>query len=297
MGKGNKAKGFTLVELLITMVLLSIITGAIMVLASTYVFHFEQADDLSMARQRGIMVATYLENRVLHAGLGMPAAGAASTDFGTNFYELLNGSHSSELVGFSQAVNVTSGDRVLAVAYALPSGLYTTASCDCEYGVDVDVELSSNVDEDKIEANGGSTTEGWVTFPSYGRVFLVKGISGSTITLEPKLKGFLPANDEMHYVRFLKAYVSGDKFYAEDLTRQSPQPIVEGIVDCAFYWDNEARVLTVAILARGNTRKGVLISPENIPGWEDEDGNSLSIPEEARHYHLSVIRREWRVRN
>jgi len=288
----SRSKGFTLVELLIVMVLLAIIAGAIITLANTYLLHFEQADDLSMARQRGIMVATYLENRVLHAGLGMPD----SSDFAANFQELLNGTYSSELVNFSQTVNVASGDRMLEVAYAVPSGLYTLDSADCDAGTDVDIELSGNVDTTKL-AISENTTEGWVTFPSYGRAFLVKGISGSTITLEPKVKGFLPANDEMHYVRFLRAYASGGKFYAQDLTRQSPQPIVEGIEDCVFYWNGDTGTLTVAILARGNTRKGGLISPENVPGWEDENGNPLSIPEEARHYHLSVVRREWRVRN
>jgi len=296
MVKESRAKGFTLVELLITMVLLSIIAGAIITLGSTYVLHFEQADDLSMARQRGIMVLTYLENRVLNAGLGMPAAGAASTDFATNFHELLNGSHSAELTDFAQAVNVTSGDRVLAVAYALPSGLYTVDSYDCSYGVDVDVELSSNVDTTKV-TNDKNKTEGWVTFPSFGRAFLVKSVASTTITLEPKLDSFLAANDEMYYVRFLKAYVQGGKFYAEDVTRQSAQPVVEGIVDAVFYWDEGTRTLTAAVLARGNTRKGILIAPENLPGWEDADGNPLAIPEEARHYHLSVTRREWRLRN
>ncbi|MDN5319328.1 MAG: hypothetical protein PWR00_1291 [Thermovirga sp.] len=296
MEKGSKAKGFTLVELLITMVILSIIAGAIITLGSTYVLHFEQADDLSMARQRGIMVLTYLENRVLHAGLGMPAAGAASTDFATNFHDLLSGTHSAELTDFAHAVNVTSGDRVLAIAYALPSGLYTVDSHDCEYGVDVDVELSSNVDTTKV-TNDGNKTEGWVTFPAFGRAFLVKGVVGATVTLEPKLEAFLPANDEMYYVRFLRAYAQGGKFYAEDVTRQAAQPVVEGIVDAVFYWDEGTRTLTAAILARGNTRKGVLIAPENLPGWEDADGNPLTIPEEARHYHLSVTRREWRLRN
>jgi len=284
-----------MVELLIAMVILVIVAGSALMLASTFSRHFVQSSELSTARQRGIMAVTYLENRILQGALGMPGSGSAETDFRTAFNELLTGPSSADLSGFIQAVNVV-GDNELLLAYSMPSGLFTVTSNDCNAYEAVTVTLSGTPDPTKISDsfethNFANSTEGWVTFPSFGRAFSVESILGSDLTLEPRLDGYLSENSEMYYVRFLRAYVSNETFYAEDVTRQSPQPVVKGIIDCQFSWDFDEGLLTVAILARGDRRNGSMVSPETLAGW---DGN---IADDARHYYLSVVRRGWRVRN
>jgi hypothetical protein len=259
-------------------------------LGSIYLTHFTQSDELSTATERDIMVVTYLENRVLQSALGMPGAGAASTDFETAFNELLTGSSPVDLSDWSEAVNVIDGNTLL-LAYGMPSGLYTTDSCDCDYGVNETVTLSGAIDTTKISTSYSTSTEGWVTFPSFGGVFAVEGISGSDLILKPKRGGFLSTNSEMYYVRFLRAYVENGKFYSEDVTRQSPQAVVEGIIGCQFEWDDEDRLLTVAVLGRGNKRNTSMVTPQTMSGWDGviSDGD--------RYYRLSVVRRGWRVRN
>ena len=284
-----------MVELLIAMVILAIVAGAVLMLASTFSRHFVQSSELSTARQRGIMAVTYLENRILQGALGMPGAGSAETDFRTAFNELLTGPSSADLSVFTQAVNII-GDNELLLAYAMPSGLFTITSNDCSAYGTVAVALSGTPDPTKIAASSAAnnytrSTEGWVTFPSFGRAFSVETISGSNLTLRSRLDGYLSENSEMYYVRFLRAYVSGDSFYAEDVTRQSPQPVVKGIIDCQFSWEIDEGLLTVAVLARGDRRYNSMVSPQTLAGW---DGN---VPNDARHYYLSVVRRGWRVRN
>jgi prepilin-type N-terminal cleavage/methylation domain-containing protein len=291
----RKMVGFTMVELLIAMVILVIVSGAALMLASTFSSHFVQSNELSTARQRGIMAVTYLENRVLQGALGMPGAGSAETDFRTAFNDLLTGPSSADLSAFNHAVNII-GDNELLLAYAMPSGLFTVTSNDCSAYGTVTVALSEAPDPTKIAASSAAnnytrSTEGWVTFPSFGRAFSVETISGSSLTLRSRLDGYLGENSEMYYVRFLRGYVSNETFYAEDVTRQSPQPVVKGIIGCQFSWDIEEGLLTVAVLARGDRRNNAMVSPQTLAGW---DGN---IPNDVRHYYLSVVRRGWRVRN
>jgi len=291
----GKLGGFTMVELLIAMVLIAIVAGAALMLASTFSRHFVQSNELSTARQRGIMAATYLENRILQGALGMPGSGSAETDFRTAFNDLLTGPSSADLSGFTHAVNVI-GDHELLLAYAMPSGLFTVTSNDCNAYGTVAVVLSEAPDPTKIAASSAAnnytrSTEGWVTFPAFGRAFSVETVSGSNLILRSRLDGYLGENSEMYYVRFLRAYVSGETFYAEDVTRQSPQPVVKGIIDCQFFWDFDEGLLSVAFLARGDRRNNTMVSPQTLAGWEG------TIADDDRHYYLSVVRRGWRVRN
>lgn len=283
-------KGFTLVELLIALVIMFIVAGSAMMLGTTFSKNFTQSNELSMARERGIMVVTYLENRILNAALGMPGAGSAGTDFTTAFNELLTGPSAASLANWTGAVNIVGGNELL-VAYAMPSGLYMVTSGDCVAGNPITVSLSGAPDSDKVATDYINKTTGWITFPSFGRSFTVQAIAGSDLTLGPKLTGHLGANSEMCYVRFLRGYASGGVFYAQDVTRQAAQPVVEGIVDCQFTWDPADRLLSVAVLARGNGRSSTMISAQTKAGW---DG---LISDDDRHYYLSVVRRGWRIRN
>ena len=65
-------KGFSLVEILIAVVILSIVSIAAVGLFFAFTKHFEQSADLTAARQRGEMVLSRLELPALQAGLSMP---------------------------------------------------------------------------------------------------------------------------------------------------------------------------------------------------------------------------------
>jgi len=288
----RSGKAFTFVELLIAMVIVAIVSGAVIMLGYTYFNHFEQSTELSMARERGIMVATYLENRLLNSSLGMPGAGSTEGDFKAAFTELLYGNE-SYFLEWDETVNVVDDDSTLLVAWSAPSGSYTTESYVLEQGEPIEIEFDNPLDPTKVSNDWEKSTEGWVVFPGFNwPLRVMRPVTGTTLTLQTNIpRRFLSANEQLHYVRFLRAYVDNGYFKVEDLTRQSPQSIVEGILNCKFLWDPDIRVLTVAVLARGNKRFNRMVTPEQINGWPDP------ISDEHRYYYLALVRKGWRLRN
>jgi prepilin-type N-terminal cleavage/methylation domain-containing protein len=292
VGKNHKT-GFTFVELLIAMVIVAIVSGAVIMLGYTYLNHFEQANELSMARERGIMVMTYLEKRVLHTGIGMPLSNGLFDDA---FSGLLAGSLSSWNQPLDNPVDET-GSTELRIAYAVPSGVRTIASADV-VTTSTTIELSGPVGGHIDTTYTETSTKDWVVFPSLRMPLRVTGhsdTSGSeTVDVLAKVdepEGWhVPANDEMHVVRFMRAFADGGLFKVEDMTAGTgEQPVVEGIVDCVFSVDDSG-VLSVAVLARGNNRYDRYVAPADIDGWG-------VVPEDARHYHLTAVSKGWRIRN
>ncbi len=290
-------KAFTFVELLIAMVIIAIVSGAVIMLAYTYFNHFEQAKELSMARERGIMVVTYLEKRILNAGLGMPTG---TTSFKNGFGETLLSAIAVEIGGeeWDKTVFKPDEDREdseeLLIAYAIPSGMRTIEYSQIGTGGET-IRLSS-LDASKIEKNNKSTTKGWTVVPSQRMPFYITdyNTANKTIELTPGTDGTwaVPANEELHLVRFMKAFVENETFKVNDLTIPGgSQPLVEGILDCRFVMDGESGLLSVFILARGNRKYSRPVTPESLKGWD------FPLPSGARNYHLTVINKGWRVRN
>jgi len=289
-------KAFTFVELLIAMVILAIVSGAVIMLAYTYFNHFEQANELSMARERGIMVATYLEKRILNAGLGMPTMGNSFTDA---FEGLWNHADfaGEEWEGpvFEPEAGAGYSDKLM-VAYAIPSGVYTISSGDIGSAAS-SVAVSRPVDSGKIDTSSDGNTKGWVVFPSVPMPFRITDYNNSagseTVDLLAKEQTwYLAENDELHHVRFMAARVdeTDGRFKVKDLTLSGEQPVVEGILGCRFSLDEENSVLSVSILARGDRRYSRPVSGSSLSGWG-------AVDEEWRHYYLAVVVKGWRVRN
>ncbi len=307
-------KAFTFVELLIAMVILAIVSGAVIMLAYTYFNHFEQANELSMARERGIMVVTYLEKRILNAGLGMPSSG---TSFKRAFGDLWE---ADDFKAYTTPVasrdwngpiylpemekdEVHSSDE-LVMAYALPSGVYAVSQDyvnDDEEGRKIELSDPPDGFEEKIK-DDPKTTKSWVLFPSVVEYpssrlpLLIKEFDESnTITLRTiNGSGKISENDELHFVRFLRAFVESGTFYARDMaisTISTTQPIVEGILDCRFSYDDRNGILSVSVLSRGNKRYSHYVAPSSLEGWETIEDS------EWRKYHLTVVNKGWRVRN
>ena len=77
----DKRSAFTLVELLLAMLVLAIVMGSVLSLGYAYIKHFEQANEITVAKDRATMVLTYLERRILHTGLGMHTVLVSGDDF------------------------------------------------------------------------------------------------------------------------------------------------------------------------------------------------------------------------
>lgn len=277
----GRSKAFTLTELLIAMLIVGIIAGATIGLLVTYLKQFEQSTELTAARQRGEMVFAILDAQVLHSGLGMPDETAA---FQSAFAGL------GAISGWNAPVSVTSGD-VLQIVYAVPAGLAVTAEYELQAGTSQNIGLTGPIPANLL-ATGITCTKGWAIFPSLGNPVKVTGISGSTLTILPTVDGHLAFFDELHYIRAERVTISGEHLYTEDVTNQSAQPRLEGIADLRFQWDASSRLLRCWVLARGDVRHNDLISPATLSDWPWG-----TIPDEQRHYRLTVVQSVWRVRN
>lgn len=288
----KKLRGFTLTEILVAVLIMAIVAGSVMMLGYTYFKHFEQANEITIAKDRATMVLTYLERRILHTGLGMPVS---ADDFVDGFAELLDDLEGWDLSIYSPEVDNPS--NILKIAYAQPTGIYTIESSDVGL-TESEVRISEQIDGFNFDENN---TKRWIVFPSIPMPLRVTAVSntGGTYSLSLFAKKlnkesrpwFLPANDKVHLIRFMEASVDGEKFRIEELTLGSgPQPVVEGILGSQYSLD-ENKVLTASILARGSKKYSSFVSPASIPGWNGVVDN------ESRKYYLVVINKGWRIRN
>ena len=294
-----KKFAFTLVELLLAMLILAIVMGSVLSLGYAYIKHFEQANEISVAKDRASMVLTYLERRILHTGLGMHTVLVSGDDFSDSFEGLWDNPVFDEpwqrpiFLPEQPEEGLESESRELMITYSVPSGVHTVQSGDVTIA-DSDVEISKTPG-DGVEKNNVTKTKGWVVFPSVPMPFLVletvDTVNNETLVLQARYGNWsIPINDELHFVRFLRAFIENQQFKAQDLTISGAQPVIEGVLGLKVVL-NDRNVLTVSVLARGNRQFSRFVSPADIAGWGPlEDQN-------WRKYYLVALTKGWRVRN
>ncbi len=300
----DKRSAFTLVELLLAMLVLAIVMGSALSLGYAYIKHFEQANEITVAKDRATMVLTYLERRILHTGLGMHTVLVSGDDFSDSFEGLWDNPVFDEPVfdePWQRPVflpeqpeeGLESESAELIIAYSVPSGVHTVQSGDVTIA-DSNVEISKTPG-DGVEKNSVTKTKGWVVFPSVPMPFfvsdVVETVDNETLVLQARYGDWsIPINDELHFVRFLRAFIEDQQFKVQDLTISGAQPVIEGILGLKVVL-NDRNVLTVSVLARGNRQYSRFISPAIIAGWGSlEDQN-------WRKYYLVALTKGWRIRN
>ena len=310
-------RGFSLVEILIAVVILSVVSIATVGLFFAFAKHFEQSADLTAARQRGEMVLSHLETAVLQAGLSMPNKtsdfeGAfvvhttSKIDLITALRNVISG-WNKPVYPYEKAgtVGTTTYYKRLGLVYCLGSGIGVLEDeHEVEADTDIVLKLSAACPDNQVKAaTAGSATDGWVTFSGCQVPFVIKSVDNANkeLTVRASKRGFIPLFAELQYVRALCAYVSSPggtspQFYIQDVTRGPAQPAVEGVSQVLFSFDDSGtdatNVLTVHVLLRGNRRfPGQVTS--SVPSWPV----SSTITDEDRHYRLVAISASWRVRN
>jgi Tfp pilus assembly protein PilW len=280
-------KAFTLTEILISLVILTLIMGAVIGLFFAIVKHLEQSNDITTAQQRGEMVLTALGPKILAAGLGMPET--SGDEFKTQFSALASPSTWPSAV-------MLSGDQELTVVYAIPteaivSGEVTLTSSD------VSVELSGTIPASTELKKQPTAAAGWVVFPATSVALVVNDTSpqSSPLVFTPKGTGKVYGNDKLYLVRAVRATVDNTNWFVmNDLKPEVTRQIVEGIADIRFSKSGDGKSLTVWVLARGNTRHDTEITAAALPDWPDA---FEPIEAENRHYRLKVVQRTWGLRN
>jgi len=318
-------KGFSLVEILIAVAILSIVSIAAVGLFFAFTKHFEQSADLTAARQRGEMALSRLETAVLQAGLSMPNK---TSDFEKVFVvdtspkiDLITALRTATGSVWNEPVylygeNFTVTDdgsetkyyRKLGIVYCLSSGIGVLGE---EHDVDVydpndsdteqELELSTACPENQVRvATSPARTDGWVTFSGCQTPFVVKEISTDRkeLTVMISKRDLIPFFAELQYVRALCAYVdspggTSPHFYVEDVTRSPAQPVSEGVSQVLFSFDDDSNVLTVHLLVRGNRKFPGEVTSGDVPGWP----LTGTVTSEDRHYRLVAMSASWRVRN
>jgi len=309
-------KGFTLVEILIAVVILSIVSIAAVGLFFAFTKHFEQSADLTAARQRGEMALARLETAVLQAGLSMPNRTA---DFekvfvvGTNINLITalrnaTGSVWNEPVYlYGEYFTVTDDGseteyyRKLGIVYGLSSGIGVLEEYNVSENTEQKLELSEACPLDRIkQTSTGNTTDGWVTFSGCQTPFVVTKIDTNPpmLTVKSSRSDLIPFFAELQYVRALYAYVSSPggtspQFYVQDVTRGPAQPAVEGVSQVLFSFNENSNLFTVHLLVRGNRRFSGQYTLGDVPGWPIAG----TVTDEDRHYRLVAMSASWRVRN
>jgi len=312
-------RGFSLVEILIAVVILSIVSIAAVGLFFAFTKHFEQSADLTAARQRGEMVLSRLETAVLQAGLSMP-------NDSTKFKKVYSGGTTGLIQALSNAINGwdkpiylsdDSNNKVnfegkdyykkIGIVYSLSSGIGVLEEYDVSENTEQKLELSEACPLDRIkQTSTGNTTDGWATFSGCQTPFVVTKIDNTTnppmLTVKSSRSDLIPFFAELQYVRALCAYVvspggTSPQFYIQDVTRGPAQPAVEGVSQVLFSFDDSGTdatdVLTVHLLLRGNRRFPGQYTLGDVPGWPIAG----TVTDEDRHYRLVAISASWRVRN
>ena len=315
-GAGVSHGAFTLVELLISVVIVGIIGGAAASLLYSYIGSFEQTSDYVTARQRGESVLAILERPVLHASLGIPESPdlvATSMDYVTKadtvFQKAFTDSGGGPIINtWYHPVVTASPDRSLEgaelrIVYAMPSGVVQKSGVYVSDASTFSLDLSgSGAPLVDVTAPSRAQLDSWITFPTLGFPLYV---SGGTTT-EPRVQrpssntnsGFIAAYDELMYIRALRAFITTDSngsfFATEDLTAGSgSQKRIEGVRKLNFRFDPFTGVLNVSVLSQGNKRYTSEVV-QSLVGWP---ASADAITSEDRHYRLAVTSAAWRLRN
>ena len=305
-------------EVLIAVVILSIVSIAAVGLFFAFAKHFEQSADLTAARQRGEMALSRLETAVLQAGLSMPNK---TSDFEDAF--VVNTTPKIDLItalrnvisGWNKpvypyetagTVGTTTYYKRLGLVYCLGSGIGVLEDeHEVEADTDIVLKLSAACPDNQVKvATAASATDGWVTFSGCQVPFVVKSVDNANekLTVTASKRDFIPLYAELQYLRALCAYVSSPggtspQFYIQDVTRGPAQPVVEGVSQVLFSFDDSGtdatNVLTVHVLLRGNRRFPGQYTLGDVPGWPIAG----TVTDEDRHYRLVAISASWRVRN
>ncbi|MDI9377617.1 MAG: pilin [Synergistota bacterium] len=298
-------------EVLIAVVILSIVSIAAEGLFFAFTKHFEQSTDLTTARQRGEMTLARLETAVLQAGLSMPNRTAdfegvfvvgtsPQINLLTPLRNVISGWNKPVyLCEVAGTVGTTTYFKKMGLVYCLGSGIGVL-----EEGHEVAdndpivLKLSAACPDNQVKvAMAASTTDGWVTFSGCQTPFVVREISNDRkqLGVMASNRDLIPFFAELQYLRAMCAYVispggTSPQFYIQDVTRGPAQPVMEGVSQVLFSFNENSNLFTVHLLVRGNRRfPGQVTS--SVPGWP------AAISDEDRHYRLVAMSASWRVRN
>ena len=234
-------RGFSLAEVVITVLVMAIIMGAVMTLMSLFFSNFQFVSSGVAARQGAEMAFSVLAKPIQHAGLGMPVT---SDDFQAAFDQVYTPEFTPQ--DYPSALYVI-GSGELRLAFGEPTGLSVLLPEDIQAGSGSTIQIRLN------GAPEGIVPGDWVVFPTGVSPLVVRSVSGNDVTLENRGGPTgISRLDELHRVKFFRAYCEDGVLHAVDPRPGSGGGItVEGIHDLSVVFSEDIRVIRVSIVGRG----------------------------------------------
>lgn len=304
-------RGITLVELLVSIVLLGVVMSAVITVFSSVFKSYQFHQDISEAKQRGQIALSAIQPYVVNAGLGLPNQTSTFQEAFSNQSKIIPVPGSlNDVKNYRGAVQLadtvaslnTAGSAtknaapVLWLVYSVPTsaGVNYENEFQKNTSLQIDVESFASLDSANKLSTTPSDLRAWISFPSGTSPLQITAIdSGAAqLTLNAPLPQKTAAFDEIHYVRAVKIHVNNNNLVARSLLTGADQPIIEGIAGLwCTYDEDKDRVLSVSVLSRGSTRHSEEFQTV-VDGWPADAPQPTD-----RHYRYTAVTRSWRIRN
>jgi prepilin-type N-terminal cleavage/methylation domain-containing protein len=278
----RKRIGFTLVEILVSILILGVVMSAVMTLFFSVFESYQFHQDISEAKQRGHIALASIQPFVSGAALGLPAG---KTDFQNGFSAnspLFLLDDASPTKKFSGPVQLASGDVVVSDDATKGTALWLVYGEPSGSGVETDYEADSTARQ--IELTGLINVEANKEYYKkldcfsgrYCTALYLRHRPGrrKDISVASNKAQKINAFEEAHYLKAVKINVdknvNGGTLFIERSDGSGKQAAIEGIVGlwCVFDRDGD-RVLQVTVLARGDTVHASELQ-SSIEGWPAE---------------------------
>jgi prepilin-type N-terminal cleavage/methylation domain-containing protein len=319
--KRMEKKAFTLVEILISILILGVVMSAVLTLFFSVFESYKFHQDIMEAKQRGQVALAAIQPYISASALGMPnkkdifqTAFSSTGGVSETADALLPSNVREQYTGPVQvaSADVISGDVVAVVVPGIVNsddisgpGLWLVYAVPSGIGVENDFEIDSTGTEIELTApppaglfvKGTNAMKSWVAFPGSTAPMFVNAVNpsdGKKVTLAARTAQKVSAFDEMHYVRAVKIRVDDKnnlvvKHLADGVPVNEPwSPVVEGIENMLIEFTPD-RILRVTVLGKGSVRHNVEYMSE-IVGWDGPRPADM-------HYRYAAVSRSWRIRN
>ena len=294
----RRFKGLSIVELMIALMLSLLILGGLFYVLFHSVTFYDHIREKRIALQRCETVAALLLEPLMHCGYGMPLDSSAYRSSFNAAYAPFNWAGPLSVLPMTVGA-ITKQNAICRIAYAVPSGVHLRGTYSME-PYDFWIQLNAPVANAGPKSAWGYKPENWILFGAiqpHSSPLAVINKAGNFLAVRAPLSAVgavISEGDELCYFRVMEAKASGGVFYTNDHSGSGMQPRVDGVVDVRFDWDSTRALMTVSILARGDTRREKPFSkiPNNWP-----DVYSADLDPDVYRYVLEGVQFSMKLKN
>lgn len=307
-------KGFSLPELLITIVVFLIVGLITINLLSDFIKFFVSDDEQVLARQRGMDVIKILEVPVLHSALGIPANVPSDPYRVDVFQKTFPEATKAPFRNWGSPLYISgSKNDDLRILYGKASGLFQLDEDGDAFSIsplELELKLSGVLSALDVSLDAPGRTNGWITFPGQMLPVTIKsGLDSDTPLVKAyrqsiqtaKYSEKMNAFNELIYLQARRAWVDSDNYFhlmeviSSDAQGSGPEVTLPGVMRIRFARVENDHILSMDVLTRGNSR-----DPERVQKLKDTHPDLISrwnITDSEAEFVLEETSMQWRIRN